>query len=249
MNVLKVSAYALGLLLVASCKPDKPVMPNPDANVLFSFSNSVKGQPIIRSTSLHTNSAGNSYNIDLLKYYITNITLEDDKSIATNYKNYNLIDAFDASSNSFNLDKKVTNGNYRKLVFYVGVDQERNHTGAQEGALSVSNGMIWTWQFGYIFYKLEGHFTSSTTTTPTAYRNHLGTDSALVKVEIPITMDLKGVDHKINIALDVDKIMGAASSTIDLDVDNNRQSNPGDEVWMNKITTNISKAFSVTSIE
>jgi hypothetical protein len=249
MKSLKFLVFLSAVILFGSCKPDKAIMPNKDANLLFSFSNTVKGQSIFRSTSVHTNAAGNIYTIDLLKYYISNITLVDDKGIATNYKNYNLVDAFEVNSTSFLLDKKIPDGSYRKLIFYMGVDQGRNHTGAQEGALSVSNGMIWTWTFGYIFYKLEGHFTGPLVTTETPYQNHLGTDSALVKIEIPIIMDVKGVDRKVNINLDIDKIMGDANTKIDFTYDNKRQSNSGDEDWMHRITFNISKSFSVTGIE
>jgi hypothetical protein len=236
-------------VLLNGCKPDEVIIPDPDASLLLSFNNTVKGNSIQRATSLNTNSANNSYKIDLLKYYVSNITLVDENGLSTNYRTYNLIDAFDIGSCSFLLPKKIVNGKYRKLVFYMGVDQENNHTGAQEGALSASNGMIWSWTFGYIFYKLEGHFTSATNTTETPYRNHLGTDSALVRVEIPIWMDVTGTDHKININFDIDKVMGSGVSAIDLDIDKDRQSNIGDEVWMNKITGNIKNAFAVTSIE
>jgi hypothetical protein len=250
MNILKYITLAGVCMVIASCGGKDPVVqPDPEATVLFSISNTVKGGPISRSTSSHTNAAGNTYKIDLLKYYVTNITLVDDKGMETNYKNYNLIDAFDVNSTAFLLPQKVVNGNYRKLVFYVGVDQERNHSGAQEGALSASNGMLWTWTFGYIFYKLEGYYTSPSTTTAAPYRNHLGTDSALTRIEIPILMDVKGVDRKINLNFDIDKVMGDASNKIDLDVDKNRQSDPGDEVWMAKMETNISGAFAITGIE
>ncbi len=250
MNVLKFLIFGVSLFFLSSCRPnDKPVMPNPDAVVLFSFTHSIQGQPMVRSTSVHTNKAGNNYTIDLLKYYISNITFVDDKGIETNYKNYNLIDAFDVQSTSFILDRKTLNGNYRKIKFYVGVDQERNHTGAQEGALSASNGMLWTWTFGYVFYKLEGRFTTASITTETAYRNHLGTDSALVKIELPLLLDVKGVDRKININLDIDKVLGDAASVIDFTVDNNRQSNIGDEVWMKKMKSNMANAFTLSSVE
>lgn len=250
MKYFKFLILAPAIIFMCSCKPDKEIMPNTDANLLFSFSNTVKGQAMVRSTFVHVNAAGNDYKIDLLKYYISNITLTDDKGYATNYRNYNLVDAFDINSTSFLLDKKIPNGNYRKLTFYLGVDPERNHTGAQEGALSEANGMIWNWTFGYIFYKLEGHFTGPTITAESPYQNHLGTDSALVKVEMPIIMDIKGTDRKMNINFDIDKVMGDAKSKIDFTFDDKRQSNPPTDVdWMHRVCFNISKAFTVTGIE
>ncbi len=249
MKPLKIFGFVILFSVILSCNTDKPVMPNPDAQVLFTFTNTVKGDPINKSTSIHTNSSNNTYKVDLLKYYITNITLVDDKGIATNYKNYNLIDAFDINSTAFFLDKKVLNGNYKDIIFYVGVDQERNHTGAQEGALSASNGMLWNWTFGYIFFKMEGHFTSPTVTSETAYRNHLGTDSSLIKVKLPISMVVNGTDKKVNIKFDLDKVFGVTPNVIDLSVDNDRQSNLGDEIWMKKMVVNTAQAFSITKVE
>jgi hypothetical protein len=242
-----------GLLLLGfvSCNTKDPVVKAPDhATVSFSFSNSAKGSPVTIGSSESVNFSSNKYNIDLLKYYVSNITLVDDQGIATNYHNYNLIDASSASSLSFPLSADVPNKNYRKLVFYIGVNEEQNHTGAQEGALNPSNGMIWTWSFGYIFFKLEGHYGANLAAPSVPYRQHLGTDSAFTKVELPIWIDLKGKDKKISVNFDVDKALGIdASSAIDFTTDGDRQSNTGDKAWIDKLSANLSNSFSVTKIE
>jgi hypothetical protein len=238
-------------LLFNSCGTKDPVIMPPDhATVSFAFTNSAKSSPVVISTSESVNFASNKYTIDLLKYYVSNITLVDDQGNSTNYHNYNLIDAASASSTKFPLSTPIPNKNYRKLIFYIGVNQEQNHTGAQEGALNPANGMIWTWTFGYIFFKLEGHYGPNSSSPLNPYRQHLGTDSAFTKVEIPIMMDLKGSDKKININFDVDKLLGtSAASAIDFTVDGDRQSNPGEKQWMDKFCANLSQAFTVTKIE
>ena len=53
-------------------------------------------------------------------------------------------------------------GKYDKLQFLLGVDSIRNCSGAQTGALDPMNGMFWTWNSGYIMFKLEGNSTAST---------------------------------------------------------------------------------------
>jgi hypothetical protein len=47
-------------------------------------------------------------------------------------------------------------GNYKAIEFMIGVDSTRNVSGAQTGALDVSNGMFWDWNSGYIMAKFEG---------------------------------------------------------------------------------------------
>jgi hypothetical protein len=41
------------------------------------------------------------------------------------------------------------------------VDSALNCSGAQSGALDPVNGMFWTWNTGYIYFKLEGYATDS----------------------------------------------------------------------------------------
>lgn len=45
---------------------------------------------------------------------------------------------------------------YDELQFSIGIDSTTNALGALGGALDPINGMYWTWQSGYIHFKLEG---------------------------------------------------------------------------------------------
>ena len=247
MKILKFLLLIFISGLGAGCK-DKAVMPGKDALVHFRFTNTVGGLNLSLNNVYYRNGAGNNFTIELLKYYVSNITLTDDQGKSLNLKNYNLLDASNNASLIFTPETKIPNGKYRNMVFYIGIDKERNHTGAQEGALNPSNGMLWTWNFGYIFFKMEGHFTSSTFLTPTPYRQHLGLDEALTAVSIPIQMDVNGADKTISVAFDAAKAL-AVKDTIDLSVDKDRQSNPGDEAWMKKLSSNLSASFAVTRIQ
>lgn len=247
MKILKFLLPVLILWLFSGCT-DKKIMPDKDALIHFRFNNMVGGLNLSVNNIYYRNAAGNNYKVELLKYYISNITLTNDKGVSVNLKNYNLLDASNLSSLNFTPEFKIANGKYRNIVFYVGVDKERNHTGAQEGALNPANGMLWSWNFGYIFFKMEGYFTSSTVPSPAAYRQHLGTDEGLTAVSLPVTLDVNGADKTVFIAFDIDKLLSAVH-TIDFTGDSNRQSNPGDEVWMKNISDNLSHSFSVTRVE
>src|SRR5690606_18580217 len=51
----------------------------------------------------------------------------------------------------------VPAGYYVEIQYTMGVDSEKNVSGAQVGALSLSNGMFWDWNSGYIMLKAEGY--------------------------------------------------------------------------------------------
>jgi hypothetical protein len=45
---------------------------------------------------------------------------------------------------------------FNQLYFQLGIDSTTNMDGVKSNDLDPSNGMYWTWQSGYINYKLEG---------------------------------------------------------------------------------------------
>ena len=93
-------------------------------------------------------------NINNFKCYISNlIYYKNDSIVHSSIKKAHLIDAADSSSfiileNAF--------FKYDKIRFNIGVDSLTNVSGIFEGDLDPANGMYWTWQSGYINFKLEG---------------------------------------------------------------------------------------------
>ncbi len=240
-------AAGLGLLLTASCKKsDSDTAPY--AKLQFSFSNEAGGKPIELGPMNYVNAAGNAYSVDLLKYYVSNITLVKQDGSEVHFPSYNLIDAAVPSSTNFAIDS-VPTGTYRSLKFYVGVDSARNHTGLQEGALDPVHGMIWNWNTGYIFFKHEGSFKDSTgATMPLAF--HYGTDLAYVGVEIPLNdLQMEAAGRKLFIRFDLNQLY-ATPIKVDFNFDNNRSSgNAGDVFWQYTIRGNFPSAFSLIKSE
>lgn len=110
----------------------------------------------------YTNSAGETYNISTLRYYISNVRLQradgsyyEDRMSPDGSKGYYLIDESEASSKRITLDS-VPAGNYTHLIFTIGVDANQVEEGAQTGVLDPVKGMFWSWNSGYIFVMLEG---------------------------------------------------------------------------------------------
>lgn len=82
---------------------------------------------------------------------------------------HHLIDA--SKETSFSID--VKEGKYSQIEFLLGVDSVRNFSGAQTGALDPMNDMFWTWNSGYVMFKIEGHSDSSAATN-NKLEHHVG---------------------------------------------------------------------------
>ncbi|MFT3979653.1 MAG: hypothetical protein QM687_04225 [Ferruginibacter sp.] len=119
--------------------------------VVLHFPVQVNGKTLAADSS-YTNAHGESYTVTRLKFYISNISLDDKKSNAVY-----LVDAFSADSVVLQLPK----GEYHTIRFTLGIDSILNCSGAQDGALDPLNGMFWTWNSGYIFFKMEGYSPAS----------------------------------------------------------------------------------------
>ncbi|MFN6086764.1 MAG: MbnP family protein, partial [Fluviicola sp.] len=87
--------------------------------------------------------------------YISNVELKNGNKVVFKEKNsFHLIDFSDTSTTSFLLTNKKVN--FTSISFQVGVDSSTTLSGALGGDLDPTKGMYWTWQTGYIHFKLEG---------------------------------------------------------------------------------------------
>jgi hypothetical protein len=124
-------------------------------NVVVKFEHIANGKKIVLNDSLYENNFGEKYTINKLKYYVSNFCLLTKGALEVDKTVY-LIDA--AKENM------IIKKDSRKIVgisFLVGVDSALNCSGAQSGALDPLNDMFWTWNNGYVMFKLEGNAKSS----------------------------------------------------------------------------------------
>lgn len=128
----------------------------------------------------YTNSNGESIKVNKVKYIVSNIVLtKEDGSTYTIPKSesYFIIDEFTPASTLLEL-KNIPAGNYTKVSYGIGVDQEQFNLGATgQGSFleqAQDAGMMWTWSAGYKFVAFEGTFTSPTVATETQFMVHTG---------------------------------------------------------------------------
>lgn len=142
------------LFITLSCIA--PVLQAQDASVCFHFLHAANDKKIVKDAVYFTPS-GESYTLSKLKYYLSTISLSG-TSQPFESSSYQLIDAF--QQDSFCI--AVQSGTYTSVQWLLGIDSLHNCSGAQDGVLDPLNDMFWTWNSGYVFFKLEGTSPSST---------------------------------------------------------------------------------------
>ena len=116
--------------------------------------------PLFNESSFETETKysflDDSTSISTLKFYISNIQLLQDSLIVYSEKKLgHLIDFKKENPYQLYLNS-VKEVEFNQLYFQLGIDSTTNMDGVKSNDLDPSNGMYWTWQSGYINYKMEG---------------------------------------------------------------------------------------------
>ena len=97
-----------------------------------------------------------SIQFETLKFYVSAIEFWNNSApVWIEPNSFHLMDASD--SNTLKLAFKVPSDMiYAEIKFKLGIDSLTNVSGAIGGDLDPTKGMYWTWQSGYVNFKLEG---------------------------------------------------------------------------------------------
>jgi hypothetical protein len=127
------------------------------------------GKPLKTGNQYYVNALGDTFNIDVFRFYISNMSFTD--GTTTISSNSHLFDVDDTGTYTYTIS--IPPGTYSSLQFVVGVDSIANTSGANEGDLDPVKGMYWAWNSGYIMAKLEGH-SKACKTLHQAFEFHIG---------------------------------------------------------------------------
>ncbi|WP_010517313.1 MbnP family protein [Croceivirga radicis] len=197
MKVLKYAAFGMLLTIGMSCSndDDKVDQITGEGTLKIEFDNAYEGSDLLLGTSYPGNGT-ERLTIDTFKYIVSNISLtQEDGTVFTYPKDESLfvIDESDNDSRFISLPN-VPAGNYTKISFGIGVDQEKYLQGAEgQGdflAIATDAGMLWSWQAGYKFIRYEGSFSSDGSTEETAFAIHMGSHGSALDNYKEITLDL-----------------------------------------------------------
>ncbi len=173
-----------------------------EGNITFSFS--INKEPIELGKNYYLSSIEDSVQFETLKLYISNIQFFNDSFLVhTEEKKHHLIDLENPSTQ--NIQMLNTDVSFNRIQFNVGVDSLTNVSGAAGDDLDPMHGMYWTWQSGYINFKLEGR-SNSCPARKNRFQFHLGGYQHPFNNLQEVTLSIAD-DQDIIINLDLEKLL------------------------------------------
>ena len=230
------------LLLAAGCNKDDGDEETIQLN--FLFNHTVNGDQVQFEDIKYQNAAGNTYSVETLKYFVSDITLyaEDGSGIRFDAAHY--VDARDNATLTFKPGVGVPLNNYNKLSFIYGLDENKNVSGSFPNP--PESNMEWPPAMGggYHYMKLEGKFDS--TGTVKNYQAHTGpTMGNQYYIEVmleqdPFSCDCESVD--VTFSMDINK-WWQGPNTLDL---NDMSAIMGNTDMQEKMKANGGDVFTLT---
>ena len=220
-NILKYNlAFAALALILTSCNSDDNVITNVSGtgNLGLEFDQSYGENDLILGQA-NVTSQGETLKISTIKYIVSNIVLTKADGTTFTYpksESYFIIDESKPDSRVIDLTD-VPAGDYVKVKFGIGVDQQQFNLGADgQGnflAEAQAADLLWSWSAGYKFLAFEGTFTSPTVTSDTSFMVHTGqTGTDYNYTEVMLDLPTKAlvrptITPDIHLIADVSKII------------------------------------------
>lgn len=187
--------------------------------------------------------AQDTIKITQLSYYISNIVLTDINGKKVPLNGYFLQDFLPGQPNKLTV-QNVPAGTYKSISYFIGVDSLANSTGEHEGDLDPNYGMYWTWNTGYVFFRLKGRYAEINN----SYSLDIGGDQNLMQVSHNLlTYKVSGTAIKAALKLDLARVFNTPN-IYNLKTDPSTIHGPT-EPGIDKLKPNIEGAFSLTSIQ
>ncbi|MCA0365723.1 MAG: hypothetical protein LCH67_16905 [Bacteroidetes bacterium] len=224
----KIGILILAILSVTiySCEKADEIGPNDKNSLSLNFDNMVGTEDLVMGSKTYTNTSGEKFTVTTLNYFISNIELKKaDGSVLKYADQYFLVKESDKASQTVTLND-VPAADYVSLTYTVGVDSAKSvtdvskRTGVLDPASYGADNMYWSWNSGYIFFKMEGN-SDNITATNKKYQFHIGgfgglsapTANNLKKITVDLSASnakvRKNIAPEVHISVDVQKVFGA----------------------------------------
>lgn len=161
-NLSKLFLAIFAATLIISCDEEEEIGPNDKNSVILEFDNRIGDQKLVLGTTKAKNAAGEEFTVTKLNYFVSNIALKKENGEVVKFPDqYFLVRQSEANSLNITL-KDVPAANYIGLTYTIGVDSLKSisdvaqRTGVLDPASYGSDNMYWSWNSGYIFFKMEG---------------------------------------------------------------------------------------------
>lgn len=120
------------------------------------FQPQIRQLPVMADSMYILGGSGDTVRIETCKWYVSGLQfLSGGKVVWQEAMGFHLVDALDPVKRSVSIEMPGALS-YDQIRFSLGIDSLTNVSGAMGGDLDPVNGMYWTWQSGYINFKIEG---------------------------------------------------------------------------------------------
>ena len=219
------------------------------ADLRVEFVPQFNGAPLAFDALKNQTASGQKISVTRLDFLASGIALRRANGIWIGQTNwFAFISARDGKTN-FTLEN-IPAGNYDRVRFHIGLEPVVNHGNAAqwpaEHPLNPDvNHLYWSWSHEYVFLALEGGWQNGGKESGFSY--HIATDSKLMTVELPVALDLNS-SRKIQIALDIGKIISAPNKIVLSDATDTSHSRTND-LLAAQLRQNVESAFSVENVK
>lgn len=191
--------FFISLLIVNLYTPSSEKI---DVLIQLNYNN----EKIVLNKAYQNNYADN-FSINKLQFYISDLRFySQNKEVLEYHKKYILIDIENENSLKISIPSNLM---FDQVLFNIGIDEETNKTGAKGGDLDPIHGMYWTWNSGYINFKLEGLYNNNN-----EFMFHIGgfmkPYNTLQKVKIN-----KAKEHNNKLELNFDRFLNSLDFNLD----------------------------------
>ncbi|MGA0899870.1 MAG: MbnP family protein [Luteolibacter sp.] len=163
------------------------------ANLEITIEPVFNGEPLRLDSLSYDTAARETLSVTRLSYLLSGFALEGDDGRWTEIPE--TIAWIDATSrrNSVLLEN-IPPGKFRALRFHIGPDPKANAADVTRFPATHPlnpnlNGLHWTWQTGYIFMAIEGHYRAGNSAFK-GYAHHLARDPNRTRITLPAPLDL-----------------------------------------------------------
>ncbi|MEM7103320.1 MAG: MbnP family protein [Bacteroidota bacterium] len=176
-------------------------------NLSVNFKPTFNGEPLVL-TDDEADLSGKDIQIETFRFYISKVELLNGGEIVYEEPNsFHLLDVSNPLSLNLSLNFEFNAQNpITHLKFQIGIDSLTNVSGAFGGDLDPSNGMYWTWQSGYINFKLEG-VAAECPARHNRFQFHIGGYQGPYKALQTVSLPVANIEE-VNIQLRLEDFMG-----------------------------------------
>jgi len=171
--------------------------------VSITFLPEMNREIIVLNKEIHIISSNEELNITKLKFYVSHLSFyKDEQLVWQDNELAHLMDVENDMSIKLTIKKDI---DFNTIKFGLGIDSVTNVSGALDGDLDPLKGMYWTWQSGYVNFKMEGTSTAIRSESQ-KFEYHLGGYSAENNTYNSIVLPV-GNSDTINIAINFHKFL------------------------------------------